>query len=205
MVTGETKIRGSKRSFWIELPILVVVAVVAAIIVRTFLVQTFFIPSESMERTLLKDDKVLVNKMVYQFRDPQRGEVIVFKAPAEWAAPPGKEDLIKRVVAVGGDHVVCCDAQRRITVNGAALDEDYLFPGDAPSSQPFDVVVPQGRVFVLGDHRTRSADSRAHIAFERGTVPLDRVVGRAFVLFWPLDRARSLSPPDAFARVPDPR
>jgi signal peptidase I len=194
-----------KRSFWVELAILGIVAVLVAVTVRTFLVQTFYIPSQSMEQTLLKDDKVLVNKVVYRMRDPQRGEVVVFRPPSSWGAAPGEDDYIKRIIAVGGDRVVCCDARRRITVNGGALDEDYLFPGDAPSKIPFDVTVPQGRIFVMGDHRGDSADSRFHLTADRGTVPLDRVVGRAFALFWPLSRARTFAVPDAFAGIPDAR
>jgi signal peptidase I len=202
---GETKSRKSSRSFWIELPILVVVAVLVAVVVRTFLVQTFFIPSESMEKTLLIDDRVLVNKVVYELRDPARGEVVVFEPPAEWGAGPGKDDYIKRVVGIGGDRVVCCDAQGRITVNGYPLKEDYLYPGNKPSETPFSVTVPKGRLFVMGDHRDHSADSRVHLNFHDGTVPLTRVVGRAFVIFWPVGRLDPLSAPSAFADVPGPR
>ncbi len=197
----ETKKR-SQRSFWIELPVLALVAILVAVGVRTFLVQTFFIPSGSMESTLLVDDRVLVNKVVYSFRDPERGEVVVFVPPPAWNVGPGKEDYIKRVIGVGGDRVVCCDAKQRITVNGQALVEEYLFPGDVPSSQPFDVTVPAGRLFLLGDHRSASADSRFHLEADQGTVPVDLVVGRAFVIFWPLDRMGGLSVPVAFAQVP---
>lgn len=202
---GDMKSRKSSRSFWVELPILVVVAVLVAVVVRTFLVQTFYIPSESMERTLLINDRVLVNKVVYELRDPERGEVVVFEPPTNWAAGPGKDDYIKRVIGVGGDRVVCCDADSRITVNGTALDEPYIFPGNKPADRPFDVTVPKGRIFVMGDHRAASADSRAHQDFDSGTIPLDRVVGRAFVIFWPLDRAGSLSAPSTFAAVPEPK
>lgn len=201
---GEMKSRKSSRSFWVELPILVLVAVLVAVVVRTFLVQTFYIPSESMERTLLINDRVLVNKVVYDLRDPKRGEVVVFEPPSNWAAGPGKDDYIKRVIGVGGDHIVCCDSAKRLTVNGKALDEDYIFEGDQPSERPFDVTVPKGRIFVMGDHRSASADSRVHLDFDNGTVPLDRVVGRAFVIFWPVDRAGALSPPKTFEDIPNP-
>jgi signal peptidase I len=202
---GETKSRKSSRSFWIELPILVLVAVLVAVVVRTFLIQTFYIPSESMEQTLLVNDRVLVNKVIYDMRDPKRGEIVVFEPPANWGAGPGKDDYIKRVIGVAGDHVICCDAQDRLTINGHALDENYLFPGNKPSDVPFDITVPQDRVFVMGDHRSASADSRVHLEADSGTVPLSRVVGRAFVIFWPVSRAGTLSVPKSFAAVPDPK
>src|SRR5258706_8762962 len=127
-----------RGSFWRELPILLGVAILVAVLVRAFVLQTFFIPSESMEHTLNINDRVLVNKLVYDFRDPHRGEVIVFKSPLSWRSDPSEEDFIKRVIGVGGDHVVCCDAQGRITINGKALNEDYLYRGadgsaDVPS------------------------------------------------------------------------
>jgi len=201
-VPVEIKNHTSRRSRWTEYVVLVVVAVLVAVGVRSFLVQTFYIPSDSMERTLLVDDHVLVNKMVYAFRDPRRGEIVVFEPPRRWAAGPGKEDYIKRVIGVPGDHVMCCDGQGRITVNGVALDENYLFPGDKPSEASFDVTVGPGHVFVLGDHRSDSGDSRAHLDFESGTVPVNRLVGRALVTFWPLARIRSLSVPATFADLP---
>lgn len=204
-MSGEIKSRRSSRSRWIEYTITIVVAVLVAVGVRTFLVQSFYIPSESMEQTLLVDDQVLVNKVIYRLRDPGRGEVVVFKPPAEWAVETGKDDYIKRIVGIGGDRVICCDDKQRITVNGKPLDEDYLFPGNQPSETPFDVIVPPGRVFVLGDHRNESADSRFHQDFERGTVPVDRIVGRAFVSFWPVARAKVLSPPETYTGIPAPR
>ena len=111
-----------------------------------------------------------------------------------------EEDLIKRVIGIGGDQVVCCDAQGRITVNDVALDEqDYLFPGDVPSEDTFDVTVPPGSLWLLGDHRSRSADARRHQDDERGgMVPADGVIGRAFVLVWPLDRATVFATPRTF-------
>src|SRR4051812_9917556 len=164
---------------------MLVLAAVVAIVVRTYLVQTFYIPTGSMEQTLIIDDKVIVNKALYRIRDPARGEIVVFRPPVEWSAG-SDEDYIKRIIGVAGDRVVCCDDRHRITVNGAALDEDYLFPGDVPSTSPFDVTVAAGRLFVLGDHRSGSADSRAHLSAANGTVPVDRVVGRAFATCWPL-------------------
>jgi signal peptidase I len=199
-------------SFWRELPILLGVAIVVAILVRAFLVQTFFIPSESMENTLLINDRVLVNKLVYDFRDPHRGEIVVFKAPMDWRSDPNEEDFIKRVIGVGGDRVICCDAERRITVNGAPLIEPYVYRdgdgnADGASEDNFDIVVPPGRLWVMGDHRSHSGDSREqysrHNDVMRATISVDDVVGRAFVLFWPLSRAGWLSPPETFGHVPD--
>jgi signal peptidase I len=200
-----------RSSFWRELPVLLGVAIVVAILVRAFLVQTFFIPSESMENTLLINDRVLVNKLVYDFRDPHRGEIVVFKAPMDWRSDPNEEDFIKRVIGVGGDHVVCCDSEGRISVNGTPLIEPYLYRGpdgtaDVSSEDNFDVVVPIGRLWVMGDHRSHSGDSREqytrHSDVARATISVDDVVGRAFVLFWPLGRAGWLTPPETFAHIP---
>ena len=112
-----------------------------------------------MQHTLELQDRVLVNKLVYDFRDPHRGEVIVFKSPLDWRSDPSEEDFIKRVIGVGGDHIVCCDAKGRITVNGKALDETYLYKNesgvsDVPSRDAFDITVPGGRLWVMGDHRS---------------------------------------------------
>jgi signal peptidase I len=196
-----TRAAKRQRPFWIELPILILVAVIVAVVVRTFLVETFYIPSGSMEQTLLINDRVLVNKVIYHLRAPARGEVIVFRPPSSWGVGVGKEDFIKRVVGVGGDEVKCCDAEGRITVNGRPLAENYLYPQDSPSLQSFTVKVPKGRLFVLGDHRSASADSRYHLEADQGTVPVERVVGRAFAIFWPFNRAEWLSVPATFGRL----
>jgi signal peptidase I len=203
--------KGSTNSFWRELPILLVVAIIVAVTVRAFVLQTFFIPSESMEHTLNINDRVLVNKLVYDFRDPYRGEIVVFKAPVEWRSNPSEVDFIKRVIGVGGDHVVCCDDQARLTINGVALEETYLYrngfgEADPASQDDFDVVVPNGRLWVMGDHRSHSGDSREqyskHGDVVRATITADSVIGRAFVLFWPLGRADWLTVPDTFAQIP---
>ena len=201
--------KSSKGSFWKELPILLGVAILVAFLVRQFVVQTFFIPSGSMEHTLDLDDRVLVNKLVYDFRSPERGEIIVFEAPEDWRNKPEHEDYIKRVIGVGGDRVVCCDPQGRIQVNGHPLDEPYIYPGNKPSVHQFNVVVPEGRLWVMGDHRQSSGDSLQHYTssgqdIDAATIPETEVVGRAFVLFWPFDRATWLSVPDTFSGVPDP-
>ncbi len=199
-------------SFWRELPILLGVAILVAVLVRYFVLQTFFIPSPSMEHTLNIDDRVLVNKLVYDFRSPHRGEIVVFKAPEQWRNQPEGEDFIKRVIAVGGDRIVCCDTQQRILVNGEALDEDYIYRApdgkqDAASKETFNVTVPTGRLWVMGDHRSASGDSLQHFMETNGdtteaTIPESEVVGRAFVRFWPLGRATWLSVPDTYSDVP---
>ncbi|GAB2578932.1 hypothetical protein Aab01nite_08670 [Paractinoplanes abujensis] len=187
------------------------VAVLVAVLVRTFVLQTFFIPSPSMEHTLDVDDKVLVNKVVYDFREPRRGEIVVFAAPRQWRGRDAEQDFIKRVIGVGGDHVQCCDAQQRLTVNGQALDEPYVYrDADGVRNQaargPFDVTVPSGRLWVMGDHREASADSLEHWLakpdLQEATIPTGSVVGRAFGVFWPLDRATWLTVPPAFTDVP---
>jgi signal peptidase I len=200
-----------RGSFWRELPILLGVAVLVAVLVRAFVLQTFYIPSPSMEHTLNILDRVLVNKLVYDFRDPHRGEIVVFKAPADWRSGPEGEDFIKRIIGVGGDHVVCCDDEQRITVNGRALVEPYIYTDgdgtqDPPADKAFDVTVPDGRLWVMGDHRSASGDSLEHWGqtedITAATIDSDAVVGRAFVLFWPVDRATWLSVPSTFDKVP---
>jgi signal peptidase I len=212
-------------SIWREIPVIVVLAIAFSVLIKTFLAQAFYIPSISMEDTLLLNDRVVVNKLTDDAGSIERGDIVVFRDPGGWLDEPlalepsgargvlrdtlvflglapsaDEEDLIKRVIGIGGDHVVCCDAQARITVNDVALDEkDYLFPGDVPSEDTFDVTVPPGSLWLLGDHRSRSADARRHQDDERGgMVPADGVIGRAFVLVWPLDRATIFSTPQTF-------
>ncbi|MFI6819404.1 signal peptidase I [Micromonospora sp. NPDC050187] len=201
-----------RSSFWKELPVLLGVAILVAVLVRAFVLQTFFIPSPSMENTLQIDDRVLVNKLVYDFRSPERGEVIVFKAPTEWSGNPDGEDYIKRVIGVGGDRVVCCDEQDRLMINGRSLDEPYVYSVDGrrdkPADQEFDVTIPKGRLWVMGDHRAASGDSLEHWErlqdIDQSTIPVDDVVGRAFTVFWPVSRATWLSVPSGFEGIPNP-
>ncbi|PSK57746.1 Signal peptidase I [Streptomyces sp. 111WW2] len=172
------------------------------LLVSTFVLQPFQIPSGSMERGLRIGDRVLVNKLAYRFDGrPRRGDIVVFDGTGSF----GHGDYIKRVVGVGGDHVVCCDEEGRVRVNGQPVDESaFLYPGDRPSTVPFDVVVPDGTLFVLGDHRSDSSDSRDHLGSPGGgMVPLDDVIGRADWIVGPFGHPTRLDRPDAYARVPD--
>ncbi|MGV9313127.1 signal peptidase I [Streptomyces sp. NPDC003691] len=228
--------RKRRRSALKEIPLLVGVALLIALVLKTFLVQAFVIPSGSMEQTIRIDDRVLVDKLTPWFgSEPERGDVVVFKDPGGWLAddlvPPvkkddpvvvkqikqgltfigllpseGEQDLIKRVVAVGGDTVACCDKDGRVTVNGVPLTESYINPGNVPSARAFEVRVPEGRLFVMGDHRSNSADSRAHLDEEgRGTIAVDEVVGRAVVIAWPVRHWARLDGREVYASVPNAR
>lgn len=215
--------RGGVTAVLRETVIVIALSLIIATLVRIFLVQAFLIPSTSMQDTLLVGDRVLVSKLTTRFGEVDRGDVVVFADPNGWLSTPPAEGtgpgawlrsglqfvgvlpddseghLIKRVVAVGGDTVMCCDDDGRIVVNGASVDESaYLRPADAASSQEFEVEVPEGELFVMGDHRSNSGDSRVH-----GTVPDDRVVGRAFVVAWPFSRWSGISDGDSFEHVPD--
>lgn len=171
------------------------------LLLNAFVVQPFQIPSGSMEQGLRIGDRVLVNKLAYRFgAGPHRGDVVVFDGTGYF----GDADYIKRVVGVGGDHVVCCDKEGRLEVNGRPVDETaFLYPGDTPSSVPFDVVVPAGRLFVLGDHRSDSSDSRDHLGSPGGgMIPVGDVIGRADWIAWPYAHWTHLTRPSAYARVP---
>jgi signal peptidase I len=163
-------------------------------LVNVFVAQPYLIPSRSMENTLQVGDRVLVNKLAYRFgSEPQRGDIVVFDGKDSFVQDRSGTDFIKRVVGVGGDRVMCCDKQGRITVNGRAIKETYLYRGNAPSRVPFDIEVPEGRLWVMGDHRDDSRDSRDHLGDPGGgTVPVDEVIGRADRIVWPLSRWRSL-------------
>ncbi|WP_406495723.1 signal peptidase I [Streptomyces sp. NBC_01604] len=173
------------------------------LLLSNFVLQPFQIPSGSMERGLRIGDRVLVNKLAYRFgADPRRGDVVVFDGTGYF----GDGDYVKRVVGVGGDHVVCCDKEGRIEVNGRSVDEStFLYPGDSPSTVSFDVEVPAGTLFVLGDHRSDSSDSRDHLGSPGGgMIPVDDVIGRADWILWPAGHFTRLHRPDAYARVPAP-
>jgi signal peptidase I len=214
-----------QRSFWKELPVLIVVALALTIVIKIFAIQAFYIPSSSMENTLEIGDRVLVNKVVYHLRDIHRGDIVVFNGLDSWdptvptttpssnpvrrffdwigsafGVTAGEKDYVKRVIGLPGDHVKCCDAQRRVTVNGVALNEkSYLYPNDSPSQIPFNVTVPHGELWVMGDHRSVSYDSREHRSDPGGgSIPENKVIGRAFVTVWPFSRLGVLSIPATF-------
>ena len=209
------------RQPWWDIPVTIAVALGVVLLITTFLVKPFSIPSGSMENTLEVGDRVLVNRAVFKVRDVERGDVVVFDGSGSFVPPqvapdrdpitgalvwvgqsfglvaPDSTDFIKRVIGTGGDRVTCCDAQGQLTVNGAPLVEDYLFPGDAPSLQPFDVEVPDGMLWVMGDHRSASADSRSHMGDPGGGfVPESSVVGRAMTVVWPISRIQNIPLPD---------
>jgi len=177
----------------------------ALLLVSHFVVEPFQVPSASMRNTLRVGDRVLVDKLAYRFGGtPRRGDVIVFDGKDSFSTSGGT-DYVKRVIGVGGDRVTCCDTRGRITVNGHPLDETYLYPGNVPSGIPFDIVVPEGRLWVMGDHRDDSADSRDHIGDPGGgTVPVGKVIGRAEWIAWPVGHWTRLRRPAAFAAVPAP-
>jgi signal peptidase I len=219
--------RRRRVSWWVELIALFAFALVIMLVIKTYVIQAFYIPSSSMENTLDIGDKVLVNKLIYHFRSIDRGDVIVFNGEGSWDPPsapqssdpivrwasefghavvglfgisPGVHDYIKRVIGLPGDHVVCCNAQGDVTVNGVALHEkSYLYPGNPPSQTKFNIRVPSGRLWVMGDHRNVSYDSRGHIGDPGGgTIPESQVVGRAFLILWPPSRFRVLPIPSTF-------
>ncbi|MEU6851962.1 signal peptidase I [Actinacidiphila alni] len=190
---------------WRRTVLLAAGCVVALLLVSTYVVQPFQVPSGSMENTLRVGDRVLVNKLAYRFGGhPRRGDVIVFDGNGSFSQRGGT-DYVKRVIGVGGDRVTCCDKRGRLLVNGQPLDEGYLFPGDVPSRVPFDIVVPDGRLWVMGDHRDDSRDSRDHLGDPGGgTVPVGKVIGRAEWIGWPFGHWTKLRRPATFAAVPAP-
>jgi signal peptidase I len=228
----------AKRSLLLELPVLLVIALVLALLVKTFLVQAFFIPSGSMEQTLhgcpgCTGDRVLVDKVPYWFGgEPEPGDIVVFRGPDTWTpevtvaepgnwvsgallalgraigvAPPSEDDYVKRVIATAGQTVECCDPEGRVLVDGQPLDEPYVYQ-DSPlgggfcRGREFDpVTVPEGRLWVMGDHRSDSGDSRCHAHDQySGTIAVDDVVGRAELTVWPPSRMGVLHAPDIQGR-----
>jgi signal peptidase I len=200
-----------KGSLLRELPVLVVVALVVSLLIKTFVVQFFYIPSGSMENTLQIKDRVAVNKIPFISNSISRGDVVVFRDPDNWLPEiidygtneyvakakgalvavgvlpnPAKQYLVKRVVGVAGDHIVCCTKSGKLTINDVEVTEPYIFAGNKPSEMKFDVTVPEGKLWVMGDHRGASADSRYHQDdINKGFVPLSRVTGRVVAVIWP--------------------
>jgi signal peptidase I len=215
--------RARQLPFWQEAILLVVTAVLMAVVLKAFLVQAFYIPSGSMEPTMLVDDKILVQKVSYWGGDVHRGDVVVFDDPGGWLGPgdtpPGSPvqtalstiglaptggHLIKRVIGTGGDHVMCC-AAGRLQVNGVPVDEPYVLDRAATAATPFDVTVPAGRLWVMGDNRGNSYASPQHLDDpDHGFVAESGVVGRAWVRLWPLGRAGFVRGTSAFDEVPAP-
>jgi signal peptidase I len=214
-----------KKSFGRELLTIVIAAAVLTLLVKAFVIQVYRIPSASMENTLQIGDRVLVNKVVYHFRGIARGDVVVFSGQDSWgpdAPPPSSNPVvrvfddvlsglglhseqtyyIKRVIGLPGDHVACC-TDGKVTVNGVPLDEgQYLFPGNPPSTFKFSDVVPPGHLWVMGDHRSDSDDSRYHPGDPGGgAVPENEVVGRAFLIIWPPSQLRDLPIPTTFQQA----
>ena len=216
----------SKGSWLRETALVVVIALVLSVVLKTFFIQSFYIPSVSMEDTLQVNDRIMVNKLATS--DLAGGDVVVFTDPGGWLTEEttqtsgflgvvddvltfvgllphdAGEHLIKRIIGMPGDTVECCTTDGRLTVNGVAIDEPYLKDGVAPSETTFSVQVPEGHVWVMGDNRSNSRDSRAHLGDAGGGfVPIENITGRAFVITWPLSRITTLGGGrSAFAAVP---
>jgi signal peptidase I len=214
-----------QKHFWRDVLTIVIAAAVLTLMVKAFVVQVYKIPSASMENTLQIGDRVLVNKLIYRFRGIARGDIVVFGGQDSWGpdAPPAsgdpvvrvfdavlsdiglqssQTDYIKRVIGLPGDRVACC-TDGKVTVNGVPLSESsYIYPGDLPSSFPFKATVPAGYVWVMGDHRGDSEDSRFHAGEPGGgAIPENQVVGRAFLIIWPPSQLRDLPIPSTFGQA----
>jgi signal peptidase I len=210
---------------WQETILLLGLALILAVVIKTLFVQAFYIPSPSMEPQFVKNDRILVQKVSYWGSSPSRGDIVVFQDPGGWLdaadsnAPhspvtrlmekiglyPTGGHLVKRVIGIGGDRVVCCDAKGRITVNGTALNEkSYLPKGTAPSQIKFDRTIPKDHLWMMGDNRAFSYDSRGHMGGPGGGfVDDDLVVGKVFALIWPWGRAEIIHRPGTFDHIPD--
>jgi signal peptidase I len=199
-----------KGSVLREFPILVIVALAVSLVIKSFLVQFFYIPSGSMENTLQINDRVAVNKIPFISKSIDRGDVVVFRDPSNWLPEPyadnqnkviakikeglvlvgvlpnpAKQYLVKRVIGIAGDNVVGKDGI--VTINGKETDEPYIFAGNKPSELDFNVTVPKGKIWVMGDHRGASADSRYHQDdVNNGFVPESKVTGRVVGIIWPI-------------------
>ena len=209
-----------KGSLLRELPILVILALLVSLLIKSFLVQFFYIPSGSMENTLQIRDRVAVNRVPFIGNDVSRGDVIVFRDPAGWLPEassvsgnrvtnaireglvivgvipnPAKQYLVKRVIGVAGDNVVAKD--QVLTINGKPTNEPYIFSGNTPSDTDFNITVPEGKVWVMGDHRGASGDSRVHQDdVNNGMVPVEKITGRVIATIWPLSQLGFISSQD---------
>lgn len=221
-------------AFLRDIVVIILIALVVSFLVKTFVVRSFYIPSASMNNTLIEQDRILVDELTPRFGEYSRGDVVVFRDPGGWlpaktqpvrppleegadwvlslfglSAPDSDDHLIKRVIGTPGDHVVCCNALGQTSVNGVPLDEPYvkLAPGaTAPNPVPYDIIVPPGSLWVLGDNRNSSKDSRFNQEQPgQGFVPIDNVVGRAFLITWPFSRFGIIDfHHSVFAGVPAP-
>ena len=218
-------------AFFIDLVSIVAVALVLSLLVKTFLIRSFFIPSDSMNNTLIQQDRIIVNELVPNVVPLNRGDVVVFRDPGNWlgsvttkpanvfvgavdwflsafgvTAPDSEQHLVKRVIGLEGDRITCTDAEGKVQINGHTLTEPYLPPGTSPCGVVFDVTVPKGKIWVMGDNRNNSADSRYHQELpSKGFVDKKYVVGRAFVLSWPFARFKWLDDyPNVFKDVSKP-
>jgi signal peptidase I len=234
-LTGKQKFRRKKTNvfvaFFIDLVVVIGAALVLSLLIKTFLIRSFFIPTGSMLETLQIDDRIIVNQLTPALYPIERGDVVVFKDPGGWlgpditeptdpivvsvdwflsafgiTAPDSKQHLVKRVIGTAGDKIICCDADGLITINGVPINEPYISSGQAPSAVEFDVEVPAGSLWVMGDNRGNSEDSRFHGDLpSKGFVSTEWVVGRAIVISWPFENWTWLDNyPDVFKNIPKP-
>lgn len=234
-LSGKQKRRRQRTNvflaFFIDLVFVIGAALVLSLLIKTFLIRSFFIPSGSMLETLQIDDRIIVNQLTPALYPIERGDIVVFKDPGGWlgpdisgpsdplvvsvdwflsafgiTAPDSKQHLVKRVIGISGDKIVCCDADGKITINGVPITEPYISGGQAPSSIEFDVEVPAGSLWVMGDNRGNSEDSRYHGDLpSKGFVSTEWVVGRAMVISWPFENWIWLDNyPDVFKNIPKP-
>ena len=230
---NQIKKKNAILAFVIDTAVILVSALVISFVIKTFFLRSFYIPSGSMFETLQINDRIIVNELVPNVVPLERGDVVVFKDPGGWlgtipqqkathplaqigewllsvtglSAPDNDQHLVKRVIGVGGDHIICCDADNRITINGKAIIEPYVAKGSNPSNTEFDVTVPKGSFWVMGDNRGNSEDSRYHPNTPgKGFVASSYVVGRAFVISWPFNHITWLDNyPNVFKDVPAPK